>query len=266
MEEWCRLEFEYAAKLRVADSETRRGLYAEAYTAVGKHRVFKSSAPEDRTAGTSRVLVDQLRSFLKPSDRVLEIGAGRGYTGLMLAPHVKSYLMTEVSGPSIAESREVLRTHGIQNASVLDVSAIDLEERLVGQRFDSAISIEVVEHLHPDDASEHLRQVFSLLEPGGRYIICMPNRLDGPHDITRDEYPLEKKALGFHLNESTYREIVNVMRSIGYTGFSSFRPFRGRTIVLPATVNIVFEHVYESARIALARKFLSIQLCASKPV
>jgi predicted SAM-dependent methyltransferase len=82
---------------------------------------------------------------------------------------------------------------------------MELVERFRPQSFSLAVSIDVVEHLHPDDAREHVKQVFQLLRPGGRYMIFMPSRLDGPHDITAQEYPDAKRALGFHLNESTYR-------------------------------------------------------------
>lgn len=265
MEKWKRLEFDYAAKLRSADAHTRRSLYAAAYSEVGKYRVFRSSDPEDRTAGTSKDLVSQLRQFLKPTDRVLEIGCGRGYTCMMLAPHVRSIVGTEVSEPALVEAREVLAQRGIGNAHIVDISALDLVDRLPGQRFDAAISIDVVEHLHPDDTTEHLCQVFQLLEPGGRYIICMPNRLDGPHDITREEFPSAKAAMGFHLNESTYGDIVRTMRDIGFSTFHSFRPFAGRTIVMPAAINVAFEAIYSRIGTSLAAEFFSIRLIAGRP-
>ena len=51
---------------------------------------FKSDNPEHRTAGTSKQLVQLLSQILKKNDHVLEIGCGRGYTCLKLAPSVMS--------------------------------------------------------------------------------------------------------------------------------------------------------------------------------
>ena len=153
METWKRLEFEYAARLRNADASTRRTLYADAYSEVGRHRVFDSNEPEHRTAGTSPALVRMLSKVVSKDDRVLEIGCGRGYTCLMLAPHVRSIVGTDVAGPALAEAREVLADRGVGNATIVDAAATDLVERLDGQRFDTAISFEVYEHLHADDGA-----------------------------------------------------------------------------------------------------------------
>ena len=102
MEEWKRLEFHYANCLREASAEKRRGLYYEAYSAVSKLAMerFESSNPEDRTAGTSKRLIKLLSHIVDKNDNVLEIGCGRGYTCLMLAPYVMSMVGTEVSKPA----------------------------------------------------------------------------------------------------------------------------------------------------------------------
>lgn len=267
MEKWKELEFEYAAELRSVDAAAREDLYGEAYSSVAAHRTFKSIAPEDRTAGTSQLLVQQLRRFIAPSDEVLEIGCGRGYTCMKLAPHVASIIGTEVSEPSIREARALLVEHGLTNASILNVSATHLLSAFPEKKFDTAVSIEVIEHLHADDAQEHLRQIFFMLKPGGKYILTMPNRLNGPHDITREEYPSEKKALGFHLNESTYTDMIRVMSAIGFSSFYSFRSLRSigiGSLTLPAFVNVAMEDLFQKFGGFFAEKFLSIQLVAHK--
>lgn len=271
MDRCKQLEFEYAARLNKSDAATRRRLYGEAYTRVGELREFKSERPEDRTAGTSKDLVEQLAALLGPDEDVLEVGCGRGYTCMMLAPHVRSIVGTDVSDPALDEARAVLAKRGIRNATIENVSGLDLREHFGARRFSTAISIEVVEHLHPEDAEEHFRQVHDLLKPGGRYIIVMPNRLDGPHDITREEYPEMKRAIGFHLNEATYGEVVVALRRSGFDRFASFQrlPWRRRsTTRLPVQVNRVFEVAYAMLRPLPMRpprklsKLIQIQLIA----
>jgi predicted methyltransferase len=45
-------------------------------------------------------------------------------------------------------------------------------------------SNQLMEHLHPDDASEQLANVYRALKPGGVYCCVRPNRISGLHDIS----------------------------------------------------------------------------------
>jgi len=276
MEEWKWLEFQYAKQLRESGVNERRRLYNEAYSAVSKLAIerFKSSDPEDRTAGTSKLLVNLLSQMVDKHDNVLEIGSGRGYTCLMLAPYVMSMVGTDVSEPSIIESKAILSRHRVKNVEIKHVSAFELTGNFSDNEFSVCISIDVVEHLHPEDAKEHLRQVFHVLKPGGRYIIIMPNRLDGPHDITREEFPEARYALGFHLNESTYRQMTKIMRAIGFDSFQVFLPLRipkkgVRPLIMPYQFSIVSEILYrmlpDCLRPRILNKIIPIRLVAHKP-
>jgi SAM-dependent methyltransferase len=274
MEKWKELEFDYARRLRSGTLAERRELYGEAYTAVYTHLENPSELPEERTAGTSPALVELLLGVLGEEERVLEVGCGRGYTCLMLAPYVAAMVGTDVSETALAEARAVLAQYGRSNATVYNVSAFDLDEHFAPEQFSTVVSIEVVEHLHPQDAEEHYRQVLRLLQPGGRYIIVMPNRLNGPHDITREEYPALAEAIGFHLNESTYREMGAVLTRVGYTRLCSFHPLRlgrlgMRPFFLPHWFNLLTESLYHrlpaSLRLPLLEKLIGIRLMAFKP-
>ena len=274
MEKWKELEFDYAQRLRQVGLTERRPLYGEAYTTVYKFKQFPGRLPEERTAGTSRALVELLLGVLGEEERVLEVGCGRGYTCLMLAPHVAAMVGTDVSETALAEATAVLAQYGRRNATVYNVSAFGLDEHFAPEQFSTVVSIEVVEHLHPEDAEEHYRQVLRLLQPGGRYIIVMPNRLNGPHDITREEYPGLAEAIGFHLNESTYHEMGTVLTRVGYTQLCSFHPLRlgqlgMRPFFLPHWVNLLTESLYRrlpaSLRLSLLENLVKIRLIAHKP-
>jgi SAM-dependent methyltransferase len=274
MEQWKRLEFEYAQRLRTSGTAERRALYSEAYNVVAGYREFPSDQPEARTAGISPALVQMLIKLLHPQEHVLEIGCGRGYTALMLAPHVASIIGTDVSDLVLQEASEVLAQYQRHNAQVHNVSALALETHFAPEQFTTALSIEVVEHLHPEDAQEHFAQVFQVLKPGGRYIIVLPSRLNGPHDITREEFPTLQQAIGFHLNESTYQEMVQALRKVGFHQFYSFHLRKGRAgsvgvLFLPHQVNWGAEWLYRwrSRAPLLARlvPLLELRLIAYKP-
>ena len=75
---------------------------------------------------------------------------------------------------------------------------------------DVAYSNNLVEHLHPDDAVEQLRNIHQALAPGGVYICVTPNRLKGPHDVSKY---FDTVATGFHLKEYTVSELKAAIMS-----------------------------------------------------
>ncbi len=275
MEDYKKLEFEYAKLLRESDTEERRKLYSEAYSAVSKLAIkrFTSKSPEKRTAGTSKKLVYLLSKMATKNDRVLEVGCGRGYTCLGLAPYVNSIVGVDVSEPSIKEARGILFQHKIKNAEIKQCSAFELYDHFSNNEFTLCVSIDMFEHLHPEDAKEHLQQVFNVLKPGGKYIVIVPNRLNGPHDITKEEFPDACAALGFHLNESTYREMKNIMKSIGFNKFRRLYSLKFhnkyiKPLILPCEINFIAEILYSMLPNVLCPnifdKLMTIKLIAYK--
>jgi len=271
-----KLEFDYAKRLRESGPDERRRLYAEAYSAASTYLTGpdRGAAPEERTAGTSPRLVSLLTQVFEGGGRLLEVGCGRGYACLKLAPHVRSIIGIDVSEPAVREAREVLAQNGISNAEIRLISAFELVRHFPPGAFDDGLSIDVIEHLHAEDARDHMRQVLQVLRPGGRYFIFSPNALTGPHDITREEFPQERRALGFHLHETTYAELVREMRALGYGRFRVLFPVpvpgRGpRPVSLPVWIFRALEAVYRSffrsIRNATVDRVLAIRLVARAP-
>lgn len=275
---WKALEFEYAKRLRECPVQERRALYIEAYSAVSELAVerFKSDRPEDRTAGTSKKTVALISKFTHKTDRVLEVGCGRGYTCFMLSSHVKSLIGIEISNSGIRESRAISSQMGLKNIEFKQISATDLVDNFEPNSFNICTCIDVLEHLHPEDAKDHLYQAFKVLKPGGIYFIQMPNRLTGPHDITKTEFPDAKEALGFHLNESTYKEIISLMKAIGFVKFRiviwlktiPWLPKRPTNLFyqVGTTAEFIFRVLPTFLHSSLLEEALAIRLVAYKPI
>ena len=87
---------------------------------------------------------------------------------------------------------------------------------------DIAYSNQLMEHLHPDDAVEQLYHIHEALKPGGMYICITPNRLCGPHDISRS---FDDTPRGFHLRE------VRQPGSLGVISPGRLPKFAGHTIL-----------------------------------
>ena len=93
-----------------------------------------------------------------------------------------------------------------------------------------AYSNQVFEHLHPDDGLDHLRQVYQVLEVGGRYVCITPNRLTGPHDISMY---FDDVASGFHLREYSATELAGLVRIAGFEHVEAWTTRKGISLRLP---------------------------------
>lgn len=94
-------------------------------------------------------------------------------------------------------------------------------------KYDVAFSDNVLEHLSILDYPNHFNSIYRSLKPGGKLIILMPNRLFGPADITRiidNSSSGKTSAMGGHINESTYTEIVNFLKKAGFKNFKTVIP------------------------------------------
>jgi SAM-dependent methyltransferase len=103
---------------------------------------------------------------------------------------------------------------------------------------DVAYSNQLMEHLHPDDAVEQLENIYHALIPGGIYICFTPNRLNGPHDISR---VFDDVATGFHLKEYTTVELSSLFRKVGFSRVMVCIGARGKYVSLPTFPIVLYE-------------------------
>jgi SAM-dependent methyltransferase len=127
-----------------------------------------------------------------------------------------------------------------------------------------------MEHLHPDDALEQLENIFRALTPGGVYVCVTPNRLSGPHDISR---LFDGVATGFHLKEYSTSELNSLFRRVGFSRVRVRIGIKGKYISLPIFPIVLLEATLDRfprvierwiARSLLFRPLLGIRLVATK--
>jgi len=210
IEHYC-LETELARRLKMSDRPARRKLYREVYeelfAKISHHpqhtRPHTGSEHVEAQAGLLRTLVPQGGVFV-------EIGAGDGRLSIAMAGHCAQVVAVDVTA-TIADT-----TAPPANFRFLltDGTAFDLEDDSV----DFAYSNQLMEHLHPDDAREQLREIYRILRHGGRYFCITPNANSGPHDISMF---FDRRASGLHLKEYSYGSLAQEMR---IAGFASARP------------------------------------------
>ncbi len=227
------IEVKLADRLREASPDQRRGLYGRVYDELFGHvpdhpQLTRRAEPADQTGHASEQ-VGLLRQFLPPGGTYVEIGAGDCATVRLVAAFAKSVRAVDVSAEimpaDLPRNVEVALTDGV-SIPVPPGSA------------DLIYSNQLMEHLHPDDAHEQLRNIAQSLKPGGRYICITPNRLTGPHDISRG---FDRHARGFHLHEYTHAELTRACLDAGFRRVRVLERPRGRAfshlLKLVATAN-----------------------------
>lgn len=222
------VERELADRLRNASREERQTLYSEVYDElfrrVPSHPQLQWKDDEALSGARVERQLRLLRRFLRPGGSFLEIGAGDCSLSKAVAPTAAAVYAVEVSD-------EI--THGLDlpaNVKVVisDGSSIPVPPGSV----DLAYSSSLMEHLHPDDAFEQLRNVFEALAPGGGYLCVTQDRLAGPHDVSRH---FDRVATGFHLKEYTVGELAALFGEVGFRDLKLYVGGRGRYVGVPVT-------------------------------
>ncbi len=173
---------------------------AEKYAAS----LIKDPAAYEYTLGRTR-------SYLRATDRVLEIACGTGSTAALLAPNVASYVGTDASAEMIRIARGKLPVAGAD--LTFDV-ADDLPER---GHFDAILAHSFF-HLVPD-MERRMRRIFDLLPPGG-YFISKTAALNGrgmKWSLIGAVIPLAQ-LLGKapYVRKFTSQELENAVRNAGF--------------------------------------------------
>lgn len=216
------IEVELANRLRMAPPDARRQLYGpvydELFTRVPDHPQLTRRAEPAEQAAYARRQVELIRQFLPPGGSYVEIGAGDCATVRGVAAFSRVATAVEVSA-------EILPSDLPPN---VDVAISDGASVPVARgSADLVYSNQVMEHLHPDDAAEQLRNIAAALRPGGRYLCITPNRLNGPHDISA---AFDDEPRGFHLREYTYGELGVAFRQAGFRRIRVVERAQGRTL------------------------------------
>lgn len=227
------IERELADRLRAASRDERLELYREVYNdlfnRVPTHpQLTWKKDPASRLWAVERQ-VRLIGRFLDAESVVLEIGAGDCALSKALAPTVQRVYALDVSD-------EIFRDIELPK-NVTTVLSDGLNIPVPAATVSVAYSNNLMEHLHPEDAMEQLRNIAVALEPGGKYVCITPNRMSGPHDISRG---FDETATGFHLREYSVRELRNLLQEAGFSRVRVLLGGRGRYLsALPLPSELV---------------------------
>lgn len=228
-----RLRAHYVVERQLADRvrnagtwEERRALFATMYDdlfgQVPDHPRLAAHGADtewrDRHIGWN---LAQLKPYLKPGCTFLEIGAGDCALASRIARDAKQVYAVDISD----------QTQGSLPANVKVVLSDGRSVDVPAESIDVAFSDQLMEHLHPDDAIEQLRNIHRALKPGGVYMCVTPNRIYGPSDISAF---FDDEPRGFHLKEYTLKEIREIFQRAGFPRSHVYIGARGFFLRCPA--------------------------------
>ena len=211
------VEVELADRLRRAHKDERRKLYASVYDELFKrvpsHPQLRRKASAEDSARRVSTQMKVLKPFLQSNTVFMEVGSGDCQLAFAVASRVQKVYAIDVSR-CITDA-----DHLPSNVDLIISDGVSVPVR--PNTISLAYSNQVLEHLHPEDALEQLRDIHAALAPGGVYLCITPNRLSGPHDISGYFGSVPK---GFHLHEYTNYEVLRIFRK---AGFSHVIPYLG---------------------------------------
>lgn len=259
------IEKDLAAQLRNSSKLERTKLYSalynELFQRVPSHPQLTRKISSSESEQIVKIQMDFLSPFLAKDFSVLELGPGDCSLSLALAERVKAVYAVDVSD----EITRLKATPDNFHLIISDGSSIPVAAASI----DLAYSNQLMEHLHPEDAFEQLTNIYQALKKKGTYICVTPNRLSGPHDISKYFDPI---ATGFHLKEYTTAELTDLFKQVGFTQFKVLISVKSWYFSFPLPLIRFYESWLQKAptlikRLLMKRPFiwlLGIRLVAVK--
>jgi len=125
--------------------------------------------------------------MLDGMDTVLEMGCGDGFGAPIVAQHVKTLVCTDIDEETLADNRA--RMKAFTNISF---QYHDYREAPFPEKVNAFYSVDVLEHLYPEEETRCMENLVASLAGGGVAIIGTPNK-------EADQWASEHSKIG-HVN------------------------------------------------------------------
>ena len=162
------------------DQEIIRSYYDE-NTLVEWERLCPNGRARPEFALSCRML----EQYIKPGDRVLDLGGGPGRYSLHLAQMGVEVTLADLSSGNIAFAKEEAKRRGLR-IEALVINALDLSA-LAGREFDHVLCMGPLYHLLEEEQRQLcVRNCLSVLKPGGLLFACVINGFAGVNFMLKD--------------------------------------------------------------------------------
>ena len=198
----------YEEGKKIGLKDAFEALYVVLRTRLSKD-IYKDAGPEtlEALAAAPRFnqwMADTIRPYL--GSNIMEIGAGIGNLTRFLVPRVKNYIVSDIDQEHLARLAGRFQHRPNVQVRFADLGRPECFQEFAGQ-MDSVVCLNVLEHIEDDLAG--LRHIHSVLRPGGRAVVLVPNdqKIYGTLDAALGHYrrysPIELREkmelTGFHV-------------------------------------------------------------------
>jgi 2-polyprenyl-3-methyl-5-hydroxy-6-metoxy-1,4-benzoquinol methylase len=238
------------------DAAGRERVYLRVYEERYQRKLNHTRIPSARRL---KRIDTYCRAMGAGNNSILETGCGIGDLTYALSRATRMVVGSDVSANAVSRAKERHKVwapgaNRKDRVVFLQMNATDLA--FPGAVFDVVISTSMIEHLHPEDVPLHLREVWRVLKPNGKYLVWCPNALG--HHNDRD----------IHLSMFSYSQLMDEM---GRAGFGNFRSclFNKCVIGIDAKWKVFLEKFLTFCRINILWSHLGVRnilLMATKQV
>ena len=230
-----------AERLRRVESSERARAFREVYDVI-LGDILEQHRRDGRTLhlGANDKIARFVRATAGRGAAVLEVGCGFGLTAAAVSLGQRETIGVDAAPVAVEAANERARGRDDLRFAVMDATRLEFPDAT----FDLVYTLDMVEHLHPDDLPSHLREAHRVLRRGGLYLVKTPSELTGPHE------GMDPGRHGFlHFREYRYGTLLPLLRAAGFRRLASPAfsmriscrlPGRSRT---PAVVNLPAEAI-----------------------
>lgn len=143
---------------------------------------------------------EQLKSGVKKSDNILEIGFGEGYGTHLIAKNVQSIIGLDVNKKTVNYAN---KKYGAANCTFRQYEGNKLP--FENNCFDKVITYQVIEHIEDDE--QFLLEIQRVTKNGGKVLLTTPNRI---YRLDSGQEPWNP----FHVREYSSEQLETLMNKI----------------------------------------------------
>ena len=152
---------------------------------------------------------------------VIEIGAGRGTNGALMARRGAHVSVLDYSETALVAARKFFERNGVE-ANYILADALNLEHASTSNKFDISMSFGLAEHFKNSARHRIIDAHFDVLKPGGMTFISVPNAHNPPYRF----YKFVAERIGkWNVGEEipfSRSELARICKKLGYSDFEFF--------------------------------------------
>jgi len=144
--------------------------------------------------------------LLAGKKKVLEVGCGDAFATPVVAQVVESVHCIDFEPLLYEDNRKRLKSF-----SNITFAVHDITEKPLNEKFDAAFSLDVLEHIKPEDEHKFFENICKSLRQHGILIVGTPN-------ITAEQYASKYSGIG-HINLKDWKDLQKLLSEYFQNGF-----------------------------------------------